>query len=198
MFTVLIQSSYSYVWLFATLWTIAHQAPRSMGILQEGILDWALVPSSRGSSQPRNQTHISGVLLHCRQVLYPLSSPGSQKLTVSETFPVFLLILSFQLFWATERVSLHDLVLPRQWPLCLLPLLGLRCGQRCPLFLSSVSLSLTEFLSLWNGGFWAALSHPHGSHVPSGLSRKVPSALFQQQHTSTGVGVVAGLQVSLF
>ena len=85
-----------------------------MGILQEGILDWALVPSSRGSSQPRNQTHISGVLLHCRQVLYPLNNPGSQKFTVSETFPVFLVILSFQLFWATERVSLHDLVLPWQ------------------------------------------------------------------------------------
>ena len=29
--------------------------------------------------------------------------------------------------------------------------------------------------------------------MPSGLSRKVPFALFQQQHTSTGVGVVAGL-----
>ena len=84
MLTVLVQSSYSYVWLFATLWTIAHQAPLSMGILQGGILECALVPSSRGSSQPRNQTHISGVLLHCRQVVYPLPNLGSQRLSVRD------------------------------------------------------------------------------------------------------------------
>ena len=33
---------------------IAHQAPLSMGILQARILEWAAVPSSRGSSQPRD------------------------------------------------------------------------------------------------------------------------------------------------
>ena len=104
----------------------------------------------------------------------------ARGLRCQEAFPVSSLILSFQLFWATERVSLHDLVLPWPWPLCLLPLLGLQCGQRCPLFLSSVHLSLTGLLSLWNGGFWAALPHPNGSHTSSGLSRKVPSALFQQ------------------
>lgn len=32
------------------------------------------------------------------------------------------------------------------------------------------------FLDIWNGGFWAALPHPHGSHMPSGLSGKVRSA----------------------
>ena len=75
----------------------------------------------------------------------------ARGLRCQEAFPVSSLILSFQLFWATERVSLHDLVLPWPWPLCLLPLLGLQCGQRCPLFLSSVHLSLTGLLSLWNG-----------------------------------------------
>ena len=28
------------------------------GIFQAGILEWVAVPSSRGSSQPRNQTHV--------------------------------------------------------------------------------------------------------------------------------------------
>ena len=32
------------------------QAPLSMGIIQVRILEWAAMPSSRGSSQPRNQT----------------------------------------------------------------------------------------------------------------------------------------------
>ena len=38
--------------LFATPWTVAHQAPLSMGIPQARILEWVAMPSSRGSSQP--------------------------------------------------------------------------------------------------------------------------------------------------
>ena len=45
--------------LFATLWTVAHQAPLSMGISQARILQWAAMPSSRGSSQPRDQIQLS-------------------------------------------------------------------------------------------------------------------------------------------
>ena len=33
----------------------------SMGILQAIILEWAAMPSSRGSSQPRDQTHVSHI-----------------------------------------------------------------------------------------------------------------------------------------
>ena len=35
------------------------QAPLSMGILQARILEWVAMPSSRGSSRLRDQTHIS-------------------------------------------------------------------------------------------------------------------------------------------
>ena len=35
-----------------TPWTVARQAPPSMGILQAGILEWVACPSPRGSSQP--------------------------------------------------------------------------------------------------------------------------------------------------
>ena len=45
--------------LFATPWTVARQAPRSMGILQARILEWVVMPSSRGSSQPRDQIQVS-------------------------------------------------------------------------------------------------------------------------------------------
>ena len=40
-------------------WTVAQQAPLSMGILQARILEWIAVPFSRGSSRPRDQTHVS-------------------------------------------------------------------------------------------------------------------------------------------
>ena len=37
----------------------ALKAPLSMGILQARILQWVAMPSSRGSSQPRDQTRVS-------------------------------------------------------------------------------------------------------------------------------------------
>ena len=40
-------------------WTVAHQAPLFIGILQARILEWFVMPSSRGSSQPRDQSCIS-------------------------------------------------------------------------------------------------------------------------------------------
>ena len=40
------------------------------GILQAKILQWVAIPSSRGSSQPRGQTHVSSVSCRGRQVLY--------------------------------------------------------------------------------------------------------------------------------
>ena len=45
--------------LFATPWTVARQAPLSMGILQARILEGVAMPSSRGSSRPRSQTQVS-------------------------------------------------------------------------------------------------------------------------------------------
>ena len=40
----------SRVRLFVTPWTVAHQAPLTMGILQARILEWVAMPSSRKSS----------------------------------------------------------------------------------------------------------------------------------------------------
>ena len=42
--------------LFVTPWTAALQAPLSMEILQARMLEWVVMPSSRGSSQPRGLT----------------------------------------------------------------------------------------------------------------------------------------------
>ena len=43
-------------WLLVTPWTVAHQAPLSMGILQARILKWVAISFSRGSSWPRDWT----------------------------------------------------------------------------------------------------------------------------------------------
>ena len=53
--------SLSHVRLFATPWTVAHQAPLSMGILQARILDWVAIFSSTVSSWPRDRTWISHI-----------------------------------------------------------------------------------------------------------------------------------------
>ena len=65
-----ILSQFSHVQLFATLWTIALQAPLSVGwILQARVLEWVVTPSSRGSSRPgiKPASHVSCI---GRQVLY--------------------------------------------------------------------------------------------------------------------------------
>ena len=51
--------SLSCVRLFATPWTVAHQASLPMAILQARVLEWCAMPSSRGSSQPRDRTQSS-------------------------------------------------------------------------------------------------------------------------------------------
>ena len=66
-------SSLSHIWLFATPWTAAHQAtlcdpmdcsvPGSSvdGIFQARVLEWVAISISRGSSQPKDRTRISGI-----------------------------------------------------------------------------------------------------------------------------------------
>ena len=51
---VCVLSHFSHVQLFATLWTAVCQASLSMRILEARILEWVAMPSSRGSSRPRD------------------------------------------------------------------------------------------------------------------------------------------------
>ena len=44
---------YSHVWLFETLWTVAHQAPLSTAFSRQEY--WSGLPSSRGLSWPRDR-----------------------------------------------------------------------------------------------------------------------------------------------
>ena len=60
----------SRVKLSATPWTVACQAPPSMGILQARILEWVATSSSRGSSQLREQAPVSCFSCIGRQVFH--------------------------------------------------------------------------------------------------------------------------------
>ena len=53
--------SLSHVWLFATLWTLAHQAPLSMAFFPSRILEWIAISSPQGFPRPRDQTYVSWV-----------------------------------------------------------------------------------------------------------------------------------------
>ena len=52
-------SQLSHVRFFATPWTVARQAPLSLSVGFSRPLEWVGMPSSRGSSQPRDQTQVS-------------------------------------------------------------------------------------------------------------------------------------------
>ena len=101
-------SCFSRVWLFVTPWTIAHLAPYSPG----KILEWVAMPSSRASSQPRDQTHVSYVSCIGRWVLYHWCHLGSPERCINTdnfhtnrplsspwTFPIQTCHFSSSLVW---------------------------------------------------------------------------------------------------
>ena len=86
------------VWLFATLWTIACQAPLSIGFSQARKLEWVALPFSRASSWPRDQALISFPALEDRffttskELLY-LGSPPILYINHYDTCKISSLLL---------------------------------------------------------------------------------------------------------
>ena len=58
------------------------------GILQARRLDWGAMPSSRGSSWPRDQTLVSCLSCIGRQILLPLAPPGKPNWRIVQFSPV--------------------------------------------------------------------------------------------------------------
>ena len=56
---------FSHFIVSVTPWTVPRQASLSMGILQAKILELTAMSSSRGSSQPRDQTKVSRIAGGC-------------------------------------------------------------------------------------------------------------------------------------
>ena len=110
-------SSFCRLWLFATLSAVAYQASLSMGILQARMLEWLARPSSRGSSWPEDQIHISFVSCIGRWVSsLPLAPPGKllcytvdpyelSLLYNSMSIPVFQFIPPLLTLWLSGKES---------------------------------------------------------------------------------------------
>ena len=78
------------------------------GVIQARILKWVAMPSSRGSSWPRDQTHFCYVSCIGRQVLYPsrlLGSPRSVYLFVNNRNIVLDFDINSWLRSVRQRVS---------------------------------------------------------------------------------------------
>ena len=70
----------------STLWDPVDCSPSGSsvhGILQARILEWAALPSSRGSCRPRDQTHVSYVSCIGRQVFLPPHYLGSLDISAN-------------------------------------------------------------------------------------------------------------------
>ena len=65
--------TFSHVQLFATPWTIAYQAPPSMGFSRQEYWSGLPFPSAEDLTDPGSNLCLS----HCRQTLYCLSHQGS-------------------------------------------------------------------------------------------------------------------------
>ena len=60
----------SYIWLFATLWTVARQASLSTEFSRQRTLEWVAIFFSRGSSWPRGRTWDSSISCISKRILY--------------------------------------------------------------------------------------------------------------------------------
>ena len=67
----------SHVQLFATLWNVAHQAALSMEFFKARVLEWVVISSSRGSSQPGDLTLISCVSCIAGRFFISWTHPGA-------------------------------------------------------------------------------------------------------------------------
>ena len=105
------------VQLFATPWTIALQAPLSMGILQARKLEYVAMPTSRGSSQSSDWTqvsHIAGGFFTiwasreastCLQMPVPVHVSSQPSIVVKEN----IMVLS-------QSISLRNPGMPKSCP----------------------------------------------------------------------------------
>ena len=93
-------SHFSRVQLFVILWTVASQAPPSMGILQPRIVEWVAKPSSRRIFPTQGS---NPGLPHCRQNLYHLSHQVSPYLHIELTNKTYVILEHEEIFFLKSK-----------------------------------------------------------------------------------------------
>ena len=90
----------SHVRLFATLWTVARQAPLSMGMLQQELLEWVAMPSPPPRAFPKPMIEPKSPTLQAESL--PSEPPGKSL----NTFNLYLIYFPYHLLHRGERVML--------------------------------------------------------------------------------------------
>ena len=161
--TECVLSHFSRVWLFATLWNAACQVPLFHGILQSRRLEEVAMPSSRGSSWPRDQTFVSGIAGR----LFTADLPGKPLQKISKLqniyFMIKLQVTSVQqkilvvvtlLFYRTLTTGTHlcNLIPASHFSATMyvfVSYLPLHCPCHLTVFLTPESIDLGEMLTIY-------------------------------------------------
>ena len=125
------------------------------GILQTRRLEWVAISSSRGSSQPRDQTHVSPVSCIGRWVLYLLGPPGKPS-SFSNSAPRMLSCFSHVRLCANHGLEPARLLCSWDSP-------GKNTGVSCHIFLQGVFLTQGWIPCLLHLLHWQMDSSPAGS-----------------------------------
>ena len=96
--------SLSHVRLFVTPWTMASQAPLSMGLFQARIFKWVAMPTFRWSSQPRDRTWVS-----CGATgNIPQTQANSSHSACTCSHILLVLLRDTLLWWAKLATGCHN------------------------------------------------------------------------------------------
>ena len=82
LFTLCVLSRFSHVWLFATLWTVAHQTSLFMGFSRQEYWSELLCPPSKDLPNPESCLPLS-CLLHWKMGSLPIAPPGKPTFHVT-------------------------------------------------------------------------------------------------------------------
>ena len=111
--------SLSRVQLFATPWTASLPGSSVHGILQARILEWVVMPSSRGSSWPRDQTHVSCIADRFFTISATQKAPVYLLLRLKNPFILFTLFLNLGLSVFPSNSLIFCRILPFSSDMCL-------------------------------------------------------------------------------
>ena len=99
--------SFSHVWLFSTLWTVAYQDPLFMGF-KARVLEWIAVSFSRGSSVPKDRTQVSHIACRHFTVWATREDPETFLLLNKSSLCFFdLFVLSLNIFCEETKPTLQ-------------------------------------------------------------------------------------------
>ena len=105
-------SCFSCVQLFVTRWTVACQALLSMGFSRLEYWEWVVVPSSRGSSWPRDQTDIcDSCIVGGFFTTEPLGKPSQLYTTIQNVKIKLKNVMTVMALWIIIQLNrwMHDL-----------------------------------------------------------------------------------------